>query len=574
MSICEKPVIGIADRTAAHAVILALRKREEAFLEKWPVHMKAAGYLEYTTAKREDCAQAFWGVLEPLFAYLDDAQAPAFSQLILAERAYALFAVSEARRHRFRGVTAEMYLGCFKTLVHCLEEIIHEMEFPWQDKAEALTQLRNYLDAVETVFIGDWTAMTQKEAEKNLDETNRRLTLEKNKYQNILESTRDLVLLTDGMGLIQEINAAVRDYFEQDEVLGEPFWRVLDLEGHEFEEVLRYYPPGHAHEIALFGDAFYFVLKLIPLSEVSLASDGYMILLNNVSCEVGQREQLEKRIQQRTRDLEESGKLFRSLFKAAGEGILLVDTNFRIVEVNHRACDIFGIPYEQFLKQDGRLLTAPNARETLNRVIRGLDEEEIWVGEMSGSRDNGEEFPMEVTVNRVDLAERTLFHVVVRDITSRKALEESLRREKLQLEEMNVTLRNVMKNIDREKQELERAITKNIEEFLLTALDKVKNEPLWDIRASYLNLIRDQLISLTKGFSQELDPRLMTLSRTEMLICQLVQAGSSSKEIAETLNLALDTVHSHRKNIRRKLELRGREVSLFNYLSGKPLDRA
>ncbi len=568
-----KPAIGIVDRPAAHAVILALREREEAFLEKWPVHMKAAKYLEHTTAKREDCAQAFWGVLEPLFAYLENARAPVFSQLILAERAYALFAVTEARRHRFRGVTAEMYLGCFKTLVHCLEEIIHEMGFPWQDKAEALTWLRNYLDAVETVFIGDWTTMTQKEADKNLDETNRRLTLEKNKYQNILESTRDLVLLTDSRGLIQEINATARAYYEQDEVRGEPFWRVLDLEGRELTEVMRYYPAGHAHEISLFSDAAYFVLKIIPLSEVSLASDGYMVLLNNVSCVVDQREQLEKRVQQRTKDLEESGKLFRSLFKAAGEGIFLVDTNFRIVEVNHRACDIFGMPPEQFLKQDVLLLTAPNARETLNRVIRGLDEEEIWVGEMAGVRETGEEFPMEVTVNRVDLAERTLFHVVVRDITPRKALEESLRLEKAQLEEMNVTLRNVMKNIDQEKRELERAITKNIENFLLTALDKVKDEPSWDMRASYLSLIRDQLIGLTKGFSQELDPRLLTLSRTEMLVCQLVQAGSSSKEIAESLNLALDTVHSHRKNIRRKLELRGHEVSLFSYLSTKPLDK-
>ncbi|MCB2225909.1 MAG: PAS domain S-box protein [Desulfarculaceae bacterium] len=573
MSEYTKPAVGFFSRAAAHAVILALREREEMFLAMWPVHMKAAGYLEHTTAKREDCAQAFWGVLDPLFVFLEESQSPDFSQLILNERAYALFAVTEARRHRFRGITAEMYLGCFKTLVHCLEGLIHEMDYPWRDKADALRLLRNYLDAVETVFIGDWTTMSQREADNHLDETNRRLTLEKNKYQNILESTRDLVLLTDGEGLIQEINAAARAYYEQDEVLGEPFWQLLGLEGRKLAEVTRYYPAGHAHEISLFGEAAYFVLKIIPLSEVSLASDGYMVLLNNVSCVVDQREQLEKRVQQRTRDLEESGKLFRSLFKAAGEGILLVDTNFRIVEVNHRACDIFGMPPEQFFRQDVLLLTAPNARETLNRVIRGLDEEEIWVGEMAGVGNTGEEFPMEVTVNRVDLAERTLFHVVVRDITPRKALEESLRRDKVQLEEMNVTLRNVMKNIGKEKQELEQAITQNIENFLLTALDKIKDEPSRDIRASYLNLIRDQLVGLTKGFSRELDPRLLTLTRTEMLVCQLIQAGSSSKEIAESLNLALDTVHSHRKNIRRKLDLRGHEVSLFSYLSAKPLDR-
>ena len=114
MSEYTKPAVGFLGRAAAHAVILTLREREEMFLAMWPVHMKAAGYLEHTTAKREDCAQAFWGVLEPLFAFLEESQSPDFSQLILNERAYALFAVAEARRHRFRGITAEMYLGLFQ----------------------------------------------------------------------------------------------------------------------------------------------------------------------------------------------------------------------------------------------------------------------------------------------------------------------------------------------------------------------------------------------------------------------------------------------------------------------------
>lgn len=35
--------------------------------------------------------------------------------------------------------------------------------------------------------------------------------------------------------------------------------------------------------------------------------------------------------------------------------------------------------------------------------------------------------------------------------------------------------------------------------------------------------------------------------------------GSSSQEIAEALSISIHTVHTHRKNIRRKLNIRTRE---------------
>lgn len=554
---------------AAAQLLLELRNRLDQFLQNWTIGMKEAGYLEHTTAKRNDCLQAFWGVLGPLFDWLEQGRVPSFAEMVTTDRSFADFAVAEARRHRFRGITFEMYLGCFKTFAQSLEQIIDDLPGDPEAKHQAAGLLRRYLDAVESIFVGDWAAITQKETLDSLGETNRRLTLEKNKYENILCGTRDLVFIIDHQGLIQEANEAVEDYYEPEEVLGEPFWRVLELEGRDLAEVLRYYPPGLSHEISVFNEGIFFVLKISPLNEVSLAHDGYMLVLNNISCVVNQREQLEKRLSERTRALEESHKRFRALFKAAGDGILLVDTSLQIVEANDRACDIFGYHREQLLGLGCRRISAPDKGDTLSRIITGLDDDQIWIGELSGRRGDGQAFPMEVTVNRVDTEGRTVFHVVVRDVTERRALQRKLEQEKRQLAEMNVTLKHVMKSIDREKLEMERNISSKIQTLVLPALERVSSERSAGLRASYLEILREQLLGLTKGFSKELDGRLLTLTPTEMRICQMILAGGTSKQIANTLNLAYDTVQTHRKSIRRKLGLQGRGVNLHTYLSSK-----
>lgn len=56
------------------------------------------------------------------------------------------------------------------------------------------------------------------------------------------------------------------------------------------------------------------------------------------------------------------------------------------------------------------------------------------------------------------------------------------------------------------------------------------------------------------------------LSPKELYIASFICAGSSSKEIASSLNLSIRTVESHRDNIRKKLSISRREIKLQTYL--------
>ncbi len=550
----------------SNLIINGLLEQIERFLEKWSEGMQEAGYLAFTTAKREDCILSLKGFLDPLREHLEGRESvPSFSELIHEKKHWADFLVEEMSRHRSRGVTAEMFLGCFKTFLHAVEEVILGMEASPEAKLEAVGWIRRCADACETLFIGHWEVLTRRELDRTLSSTNRKLTLEKNKYENILAATSDLVLVTDDRGIVVEANASASAFWGGNTLAGTPFWSALDLEGQTLEEVIRYYPLNESHEITL-GDDLYFKFQIIPLSLVSLASSGYMILLSNVSCLVLQRQSLENVVHRRTAALVHYEKRFSALFQAAGEAILLVDTDLKIFEVNQRSGVVFGALPEELQGKYCWQLCRSGESVTLDEVIRRLDEDEIWTGELVGRRLNGGDFPMVVTVNRVDLDSRSLFQLLVRDITQQKAFEERLQQEKQQQEEMNITLRTLMKSIDHERKELERTIAQKVETVLLPTLEKIESASSAPVRNEFLSLVRHQLVNLASSGSLERDAGLLRLTPTEMKICLFIQAGSKTKDIAEAMNLSMDTVQTHRKSIRNKLGLKGRDINLYTFL--------
>jgi DNA-binding NarL/FixJ family response regulator len=55
-----------------------------------------------------------------------------------------------------------------------------------------------------------------------------------------------------------------------------------------------------------------------------------------------------------------------------------------------------------------------------------------------------------------------------------------------------------------------------------------------------------------------------------MDICRLIQQGWQGRAIAEELGISFETLQTHRKNIRRKLGLKGGPVSLSAFVQQHP----
>lgn len=61
------------------------------------------------------------------------------------------------------------------------------------------------------------------------------------------------------------------------------------------------------------------------------------------------------------------------------------------------------------------------------------------------------------------------------------------------------------------------------------------------------------------------------LSHMEAKVCDMIENGFLSKEIAENLNISIDTVKTHRKNIRKKLKLNKTGANMYIYLKNSGL---
>ncbi|MCG8617889.1 MAG: PAS and helix-turn-helix domain-containing protein [Desulfobacterales bacterium] len=423
-------------------ILTRLGRQLEDFLRLWPKHMGNAGYLENTTARRSDTILSYEWFLESLGAVAESGDPPSFGELILNKDNWAAHFILTSRRHRARGVTGEMFIGCLKTLVHSVLEMVHDGDEPLQQKLQAVSFIRMWADALETIIIQDWANMSQREADSSLDHANRRLTLEKCKYENVLDSISELVLMINGRGEVLEANRSARRYFGTDPS-GTSILDLLGIGEADGNTVYAEHTAEAPLEVSL-GDDLYFHCVFVPLHEISLSSDGYLAVLKDITVHVKQSEMLETLVSERTSEL----------------------------------------------------------------------------------------------VNK-----------------------------KNQLEEMNVTLRTVMKTVDKERESFEQNISRTVSRTLIPTLRTIRKETSGDIRGSYIDILEDQLYKLTQGGETGRQAMLLKLTPMEMKVCKFIQAGVTSQEIADALNLSIVTIQTHRRNIRRKLNIQNRKLNLHTYLN-------
>ena len=268
----------------------------EFFLVKWTEYMEEAGYLEHTTAKKEDCILSLRGLIEPMLTLLEnDSSSLRFSSILQNNRELASFLVQTGGRHQARGLQAEMFFGCFKTLVHAVEDIILHCDYDDGEKLHGYMKFRRIVDAIETITIAEWENPKNDTKLDTLAAKNRSLTLEKNKYENIFEATSDLVLVINDAGTILEMNVVAREYFGT-KCLGDRVFRHIEHADYDLEMFLQRYPHSRSHELRLKDSQISYSMVVVPLKKVSLASAGYVIILSDITSIVDHRKQLEQTV--------------------------------------------------------------------------------------------------------------------------------------------------------------------------------------------------------------------------------------------------------------------------------------
>jgi len=134
-----------------------------------------------------------------------------------------------------------------------------------------------------------------------------------------------------------------------------------------------------------------------------------------------------------------------------------------------------------------------------------------------------------------------------------------------ELMETNEALSVLARNLESSRRESENRIILRIRTLIMPIIQKLRSEKGLKRFKTDVELLNAYIESLTSDLSSDLKTAAM-LSRTEQLVASMVKNGMTSDEIASHLNISLLTVKSHRKHIRRKLDIQNSGVNLRSYL--------
>ena len=238
-----------------------------------------------------------------------------------------------------------------------------------------------------------------------------------------------------------------------------------------------------------------------------------------------------------------------------------------------------GTPYElSYRKSDGQTNIVEVHSKAIyegNRVI-GI----LGISRVITERKRAEEALREA-YNHLErlVAERTQEIVLknrqlMKEIAQRRGIEDALIRRETDLEEktdnleeLNVALKILLQQRDKDKREFEEWVTANVENVIMPYIGKLKKIGLGAEQSACVKILEANIRNITSSFSHRLSPKYMNLTFKELQIADLVKEGNSSKDVAAILNVSERTVDFHRKNIRKKLAIADRKTNLRTYLS-------
>ncbi|MGD0278490.1 MAG: PAS domain S-box protein [Smithella sp.] len=114
------------------------------------------------------------------------------------------------------------------------------------------------------------------------------------------------------------------------------------------------------------------------------------------------------------------------LSKYANDFILLLDENFRFIEVNERVIDFYGYTREELIGMHASHLRVSETKKEFMEQINLAPVSGKALYETIHQRKDGSRFPVEVSVRTIDIEGKKFYQAVIRDISERRQAEKEL----------------------------------------------------------------------------------------------------------------------------------------------------
>ena len=376
------------------------------------------------------------------------------------------------------------------------------------------------------------------------------------KYRNFLENLVDGAYETDELGNITYVNSAT------EKLIGKLF---KDFSGRPFLPLLAKDSQALAQDVlarSLNGeDTGVYELEFVngPICQFknSLMKDenGKTIGVFGIMRDISKQRKAEEKAKKARDD-------YHTITTLIADIIVQVDAEGCFTFLNDHACTFWGYPRENMIGTSFYDYIHSDDRERSSDVIqKAIMEEREERGLIN--RQKTKEGYKTIEWNGVPFFDRNEqyigFQASGRDITDRIQATENLK-------EMNSALKILLKQRDRDKNEIEEKVLTNVKELISPYLEKLHKSPLNDSQSNLLTIIESNIDEIVSPFLHRLSSKYSDLTPREIQVAGLVKDGKTTKEIAELLTAGVDAIKFHRSNLRLKLGLTNKKANLRSYL--------
>jgi PAS domain S-box-containing protein len=272
---------------------------------------------------------------------------------------------------------------------------------------------------------------------------------------------------------------------------------------------------------------------------------------------------------------------YRLLFESANDAIFLLEEG-KAIDCNPKATallkcrrtDIIGytpLDFSPEFQPSGR-----RSADEIEKIRATVTQLLPVVFEWRFRNKDGELFETEVSLTQFEVSGGKYGIAIVRDVTEKKHLIDTLKKNEKELDEktrylekVNQALKASLDHRAIEIRSVEENMVAKIKQFISPYLSELGRCKIDTDAKAYLKIVETNLRDLLSHAPRTIFSKYIDFTPTEIRIADLIREGNDTKEIARLMGVSPSSIQWHRKHIRSKLGLTNKNTNLYSYLNTK-----
>ena len=249
-------------------------------------------YTRFTSTLKEAWRMSIEGLTESICSYLESSsEMPEIhADKCVIDDPISVFGVMEARKHRERGISLELFLGLFKYYQFTYVDVVQEMDASDEELKISADFINRAFNRIEIAFVSEWMSMPDNIRNEELAQSNRVLANEKNKYLTIFESVFTPLIYTDTKGHVLNMNDSAMMLFAPEKRSGSLYygWENVELPKPVRAVIADFIHSNNLRgqriiNLRLNGEGKFFEIRMKRMMDVSRKFSGVTVGLSDIT---------------------------------------------------------------------------------------------------------------------------------------------------------------------------------------------------------------------------------------------------------------------------------------------------